>query len=95
MKNDFGVISGISETGKPQELGEDWSCSVFTPADVHTCLGFVREFGKMKPLQPLAGGYNGFTIDTNDRFQTVWLGRSQLSRSTLQSRPVRSRCCSF
>ena len=73
VKNDFGVISGISETNKPQQLGENWSCvfAGFIPADGHTCLGFVWEFGRMYPLQPLPGGYNSFATGTNNRFQTV------------------------
>ncbi len=71
VKNDFGVISGIAQTDKPNPLDEPWSCAAFIPSDGHACLGFAWKFGAMQPLQPLPGGYNSFATGTNNRFQTV------------------------
>ncbi len=71
VKNDFGVISGVSQTGAPNPVNESWSCTVFIGSDGHTCQGFVWTFGKMRALQPLPGGYNSFATGTNNRMQTV------------------------
>ncbi len=75
VKNDFGVISGISQTNKPDPLGEPWSCSAFfygsNSGAGTTCLGFVWAFGEMRALPPLSGGNNSFATGTNNRLQTV------------------------
>jgi len=73
VKNTRGIVSGISQTAKPDPLGERWSCSVFFPAATRTgyqCLGFRWERGVMRPL-PTFGGTNGFATGTNNRGQTV------------------------
>jgi len=71
VKNDFGVVSGVSQTGTPEPNGESWSCSAFIGTDGHTCLGFVWIAGKMRALDPLSGGSNSFATGTNNRMQTV------------------------
>ena len=46
VKNNRGLIVGISQTAIPEPLGERWSCALFfgTPtATGYTCLGFVWE----------------------------------------------------
>jgi probable HAF family extracellular repeat protein len=73
VKNDRGIISGISQTAQPDPLGERWSCSAFFPAPTavgHQCLGFRWEDGVMTPL-PTLGGTNGFATGTNNRSETV------------------------
>ncbi|HEX2459343.1 MAG TPA: hypothetical protein VHJ58_04270 [Vicinamibacterales bacterium] len=73
VKNERGIISGISQTAQPDPLGERWSCSAFFPAATGTgyqCLGFVWEDGVMRPL-PTLGGTNGFATGTNNKGQTV------------------------
>jgi probable HAF family extracellular repeat protein len=73
VKNDRGIISGISQTAQPDPLGERWSCSAFFPASTavgHQCLGFRWEDGVMTPL-PTLGGTNGFATGTNNRGETV------------------------
>lgn len=73
VKNDRGIISGISQTAQPDPLGERWSCSAFLPAPTavgHQCLGFRWEDGVMTPL-PTLGGTNGFATGTNNRGETV------------------------
>src|SRR5512132_2132904 len=62
VKNERGNISGISQTARPDPLGERWSCSAFFPAATgtgHQCLGFVWHDGVMRAL-PTLGGTNGF-----------------------------------
>jgi probable HAF family extracellular repeat protein len=75
VKNDFGVISGISQTDKPDPLNEPWSCSAFfygsNTGAGKTCLGFVWAFGEMRSLPPLSGGHNSFATGTNNRLQTA------------------------
>jgi probable HAF family extracellular repeat protein len=73
VKNERGIISGISQTARLDPLGERWSCSAFFPAATGTgyqCLGFVWEDGVMRPL-PTLGGTNGFATGTNNKGQTV------------------------
>ena len=73
VKNERGIISGISQTARPDPLGERWSCSAFFPAATgtgHQCLGFVWEDGEMKPL-PTLGGTNGFATGANNKGQIV------------------------
>jgi probable HAF family extracellular repeat protein len=73
VKNDRGIISGISQTAQPDPLGERWSCSAFFPTPTavgHQCLGFRWEDGVMTPL-PTLGGTNGFATGTNNRSETV------------------------
>jgi probable HAF family extracellular repeat protein len=73
VKNERGIISGISQTAQPDPLGERWSCAAFFPAATGTgyqCLGFVWEAGVMRPL-PTLGGTNGFATGTNTNDQTV------------------------
>jgi probable HAF family extracellular repeat protein len=73
VKNERGIISGISQTAQPDPLGERWSCSAFFPAATAVgpqCLGFVWENGLMRAL-PTLGGTNGFATGTNNKGQTV------------------------
>jgi probable HAF family extracellular repeat protein len=73
VKNDRGIISGISQTAQPDPLGERWSCSAFFPTPTavgHQCLGFRWEDGVMTPL-PTLGGTNGFATGTNNSGETV------------------------
>lgn len=73
VKNLRGIISGITQTSKPDPLGEKWSCGFFFPAATGTgyqCLGFRWMDGVMTPL-PTLGGTNGFATGTNNLGQTV------------------------
>ncbi|MGH7608279.1 MAG: hypothetical protein ACREME_13180, partial [Gemmatimonadales bacterium] len=68
--NNGGTIVGISWTGTPDTLGEDWSCLAFLPSSTGTCLGFVWEDDVMTPL-PTFGGDHGFATGVNSRGQIV------------------------
>jgi probable HAF family extracellular repeat protein len=76
VKNNRGLIVGISQTDRPEPFGERWSCSAFfrPPFNVgKTCLGFVWENGVMRALPTLDGnrGNNGFAAGANSRGQIV------------------------
>ncbi len=66
VKNDHGLITGISQTAQPDPLGERWSCAAFFPAVGYQCLGFAWQDGVMRPL-PTLGGTNGFATGANNR----------------------------
>lgn len=71
VKNEAGMIVGVTETAEIDPLGEAWSCSFFFPsATGHTCLGFVWQNGEMEPLATL-GGNNGFATGANNQGQVV------------------------
>ena len=73
VKNNRGLIVGISQTSTPEPLGERWSCAAFFPGATgtgYTCLGFVWEKGVMRAL-PTLGGNNGFASGANNRGEVV------------------------
>ena len=73
VKNDRGLVTGISQTALADPLGERWSCSAFFPAPTavgHQCLGFAWQDGVMRPL-PTLGGTNGFATGANNRGEIV------------------------
>lgn len=70
--NNRGAVVGISQTARPEPLGEAWSCSAFFTGAAptgKTCLGFVWRLGVMRPLPPYAGGHNSYATGVN------WSGR--------------------
>lgn len=77
VKNNNGIIAGVSQTSIPDPNHETWSCApfiygVFTNITGNTCVGFVWENGTMRAL-PTLGGYNGFAAGANNRGQiTGW-----------------------
>jgi probable HAF family extracellular repeat protein len=68
VKNDRGIIAGISETATPDPYNESWSCASFFPTNGHTCLGFVWKNHHMQPL-PTLGGNNGYAAGVNGHGQ--------------------------
>lgn len=96
VKNNRGLIVGISQTANPEPLGERWSCSAFFPAATGTgvtCLGFAWENGVMRAL-PTLGGNNSFATGANNRGQIVGWAENAVhdptcaSPQVLQFRPV-------
>jgi probable HAF family extracellular repeat protein len=96
VKNNRGLIAGISQTAFPDPLGENWSCAAFFPgatATGYTCLAFAWEDGEMRAL-PTPGGNNGFATGANNRGQVVGWAENTVHDPTcvppqvLQFRPV-------
>jgi len=65
IKNNHGVVVGISESATPDPLGEAFSCSAFIDTHGHTCLPFRWQNGNLSQL-PLLGGNNGFATGVNN-----------------------------
>jgi len=65
IKNNHGLVVGISETATPEPNGESFSCAAFIPTNGHTCLPFLWDNGALSPL-PLLGGNNGFATGVNN-----------------------------
>jgi len=97
VKNDGGLISGISQTDIPEPRGENWSCSAFFPAATrtgYTCLGFVWDpLNGMRAL-PTLGGNNGYAAGANNWGQVAGWAENTTPDPTceppqvLQFRPV-------
>lgn len=98
VKNNGGMIAGITQTAIDDPNDENWSCSVFlygVPENItgNTCVGFVWRNGQMTAL-PTLGGPNGFAAGGNNRGQiTGWAENNTFdSRCTppqkLQFHPV-------
>ena len=52
VKNDSGIMVGISQTATPEPLGESWSSFAFYPGPNnvgYVNLGFVWQIGKCEP----------------------------------------------
>ena len=74
VKNNRGLIVGISDTSENNPLGEAFSCWPFYASGIPTrkiCKGFRWEQGVMTPLPPFAGGYNSYATGANNRGQVV------------------------
>lgn len=84
VKNDRGVISGISETSAQQRLGEVWSCAQGffpQPPSGHICRGFAWQNGNMSAL-PTLGGNNGFAAGANEHGTIVGWAETRKHDST-------------
>lgn len=84
VKNDQGMISGISEMADLDALGENWSCWVFFPAPLpsgHVCRGFVWRNNVMTAL-PTLGGTNGYAAGMNNRGQIAGWAETGISDPT-------------
>jgi probable HAF family extracellular repeat protein len=65
VKNNHGLVVGISETATADPLGESFSCAAFIATNGHTCLPFLWRNGTLGSL-PLLGGHNGFATGINN-----------------------------
>ena len=74
VKNNHGVIVGISELADSDPLGENFSCWPFFATGVPTgriCKGFRWEDGHMTALTPFPGGFSSYATGVNNRGQVV------------------------
>lgn len=71
VKDNRGLIVGVSDTSNTDPLGEDF-CGFGTHL---ICLGFLWQKGAMTPL-PTLGGNNGYATGVNNRGQVVGLTES-------------------
>ena len=97
VKNNEGIIVGISQTADPEPLGEFWSSAAFygQPFNVgYINLGFVWENGQMRGLPNFPGGDNGFATGANNLGQVVGWAENDVhdptcvSPQVLQFRPA-------
>jgi probable HAF family extracellular repeat protein len=83
--NDAGTVVGISHTGEPDPLHEDWSCEagVFLPGGLTDliCRGFVWQGGVLRELPPL-GGNHSFGTGVNNAGQVVGWAETAVHDST-------------
>ena len=70
VKNNFGLISGISENGVHDPLNETFSCPAFGFFSGNSCVAFAWQNGVITPL-PGLGGNNSIGAGDNDLGQIV------------------------
>ena len=89
VKNERGLIAGISETAAMQPHGEHWSCAdgFFFTLTNHVCVGFRWRDGWMQAL-PTLGGDNGFAEGVNNRDQIVGWAETRVRDSTCYGHQV-------
>lgn len=74
VKDNRGIIVGISDTADDNLLREAFSCwPFFTPGTPtgKICKGFVWKNGALSPLPAFPGGYNSYATAANNRGQIV------------------------
>jgi probable HAF family extracellular repeat protein len=85
VKNNSGLIVGISDTSEDNPLGEAFSCYPFFATGDPTgkiCKGFRLEKVKMTALPPFPGGYNSYATGANNRGQVVGWAENGVHDST-------------
>jgi uncharacterized membrane protein len=98
VKNNSGLVAGITQTAIDDPNDENWSCSPFlygVSANItgNTCVGFAWRDGQMEAL-PTLGGPNGFAAGANNRGQITGWAENNIHDTTcvapqvLQFRPV-------
>ena len=97
VKNDRGIIVGISQTDTLMPLGERWSSFAFYSGPNRARFsthGFVWENEVMRDLPPLPGGNNSFATGADNTGQVVGWAENDVHDSAcvapqvLQFRPV-------
>jgi probable HAF family extracellular repeat protein len=72
VKNEWGLVAGISQTSTTDPLHEPWSCAAFIPYTGQECRGFASD-GHRRWALPTLGGNNGFAAGANNLGQiTGW-----------------------
>jgi len=82
VKNNHGLVVGISESATLDPNGEKFSCDPdFIATHGHTCLPFLWQNGTLTAL-PLLGGNNGFATGINNSGQAVGWAETTLRDPT-------------
>ena len=82
VKNNSGMVVGITETREVDPNRESWSCGAFITRQLgHACRGFVWQDGTMRTL-PTLGGANSFATGANDRGQVIGWAETQVADPT-------------
>ena len=82
VKNNHGLVVGISESATLDPNGEKFSCDPdFIATHGHTCLPFLWQNGTLIAL-PLLGGNNGFATGINNAGQAVGWAETTLRDPT-------------
>jgi probable HAF family extracellular repeat protein len=73
VKNNQGLIVGITDTSIVQPRGEVFSCVAagFIPSSGNTCLGFLWQPPGFISALPTLGGDNGFATGINNKGQVI------------------------
>jgi len=85
VKNDLGLIVGISDTDQDNPLGEAFSCWPFFAPGAPTgkiCNGFRWRNGAMKPLPAFPGGYDSYATAANNFGEVVGWAENGVHDST-------------
>jgi probable HAF family extracellular repeat protein len=76
VKNNFGLVSGITENGVHDPLNENFSCPAFGLLSGNSCVAFAWQGGQMTQL-PGLGGNNSIGAGDNNLGQIVgWAEKS-------------------
>jgi probable HAF family extracellular repeat protein len=81
VKNNFGLISGVTENGVPDPLGETFSCPAFGLVSGNSCLAFAWQDGQMTQL-PGLGGNNSIGAGDNNLGQIVGWAENSVNDPT-------------
>ncbi len=81
IKNDFGLLSGVTENGVPDPLAETFSCPAFGLVSGNSCVAFAWQNSKMTQL-PGLGGHNSIGAGNNNLGQIVGWAEKNVYDST-------------
>ena len=81
VKNNFGLISGVSENGKHDPLNETFSCPAFGLVSGNSCVAFAWQQGVMTQL-PGLGGNNSIGAGDNNLGQIVGWAENSVNDPT-------------
>jgi probable HAF family extracellular repeat protein len=85
VKNNSGLISGVTENGSHDPLNETFSCPVFGFGSGNSCVAFAWKNGRMTQL-PGLGGNNSIGAGVNNRGQIVGWAENPIHDPTCVSR---------
>lgn len=81
VKNNSGLISGVSENGKRDPLNETFSCPAFGLTSGNSCVAFAWQYGVMTQL-PGLGGNNSIGAGDNNLGQVVGWAENEVQDPT-------------